>query len=323
MSLIKWGSKCIVGAIAFATVLNVNSITQASEFEYNRLDFQLPSLNLSLDLGQRSLNLQPLTLRLPQTFPNSFDDISGALSSGSGEEPSTVPEWDLVITAGGGYDNVEFDINSTGFQYKGKVTSLWLTANMTKDRYLLNTQLLHRSTDGDGSFSVADNDYYGLLIQPGYRLMVQGTEPINLDILGMLEIGYLDYESTESQWRMSPGIGVEASAWTGLGKFYTGYSFLHSRNIDGDPEITGDHYINIHNTKAGWVIPFSEHCAAGLSIHYTWAEDIPNGTADDKLTLKGEVSGMIAENVYLSGSYSHDIDGTDNRGFTVNVSFLW
>ncbi|MFG0250965.1 MAG: hypothetical protein ACF8OB_18945 [Phycisphaeraceae bacterium JB051] len=239
------------------------------------------------------------------------------------EVPSSLPEWDFYAATGGGYSRSNYSVDATGLKYKSKATSLWLATRLSKDRMSLSTTISYRSTKGVDAFSGSDSEYYGLRISPGYRLLEQDTQLINLDFAAIMDVGYQDNSLSGSQWRLSPGAKLKASMATKFGYFSGGYTFLNSRNIDGDTEVTGESFINIHTLNAGYAIPITENIYSGIGIRYMLIDDMPSDMPDEYLTLSGDLRCRIDENIFVSFNYHQDIEGSNNRGFGVSVGVNW
>jgi hypothetical protein len=251
-------------------------------------------------------------------YRENYDD-----NDDSSEMPSLLPDWDFYFTTGGNYNESDYSVNASGLNYKSNTTSLWFSTYMAKDRLSLKTKMTYKSTKGKDAFSGSDSDYYALRLAPTYRLLDEDTQLINLDISANLELGYLNSNQSGKQWRLSPGASISASKLTSFGMFYGGYSFLNSRNIDGDTEATGESFINIHGLSTGYAIALSEKLYTGFGMQYTIIDDMPTDMTDEFMTLVGVVQCKLSENAYLGFNYNQDVEGSNNRGFGVNVSINW
>lgn len=241
----------------------------------------------------------------------------------SSEMPSLLPDWDFYFSTGGNYNDSDYSVNASGLKYKSQTTSLWFSTYMAKDQLSLKTKVTYKSTKGKDAFSGSDSDYYGLRLTPTYRLLEEDTQLINLDLSANLELGYLYSNQSGKQWRLSPGASISASKLTKFGMFYGGYSFLNSRNIDGDTEATGESFIYIHGLSTGYAIALSEKLYTGFGLQYTIIDDMPTDMSDEFMTLVGVVQCKLDENIYLGINYNQDVEGSNNRGFGVNVSINW
>jgi hypothetical protein len=239
------------------------------------------------------------------------------------EEASTIPQWDIVWGLGASFGSVDNDFNVAGVTFEAQLTRMWLFANFSKDDMFLRTRLTHQHMEGENTFNYLDADYLGLTLQPGYRLLDQETQLIDLEVYGLVEFGYNNYDPGVSQWRLSPGFGFDISRNLAMGKLTAGYTYLNSRNIDGDDEITDSSYVNIHSTYLSWDVALTEKVIAGASMQYTMADNLPAGMENDWLTLGGQIKAMIADNVDFVIGYEESISGGNGRTVTLGLNFSW
>ncbi|MBL4702497.1 MAG: hypothetical protein JKX85_14705 [Phycisphaeraceae bacterium] len=254
-----------------------------------------------------------------QSMGNSFNP-GGSMSF---EEPSDLPDWDFSFGFGGGYYESDYNANGAAIRFESETTYGWLFMSMRNDNVFMRSQLTYASTDGSGLFSAFDSNYYGLMLQPGYQLLHQDTHLVDVEVSGLFELGYTDIDRRDDQWRFSPGIGIDVSRDTPIGKISTGYNFLNSRNIDGDIEVTGHNYINAHNLYTAYLFPVVEDVQGTIAVQYSWIDDVPTTHEDHWLALEGKVNAKLSDKLTMVGSYSHNIAGGDGYGFSLSLAYLW
>lgn len=239
------------------------------------------------------------------------------------EEESALPEWDITFGVGSSFGSVNNDFDVVGVSYEANYTRLWLFANFEKEDLFMRTRLTHQHLEGKDNFNYLESDYFGLLLQPGYRLLNQDTQLVDLEVYALVELGHNSYSPGDDQWRLSPGVGFDVSRMTPVGNFTAGYTYFYSHNISGDDEITDSDSVNMQSTYVSWGVPLSKKISLCVDMQYTVADNLPSGMENDWLTASGKIMAQITDKVNFVVGYQESVSGGNGHAVTLGLNFAW
>jgi hypothetical protein len=264
-------------------------------------------------------------------FPRHVYTSPPSSSSGSfsSYEASDLAQWDLEYSAGVGFEDTDFQINQFGGHLESDTTTLRLGLDATKDRFIVMTEFQYADSIGEGPSDGVDSRATGISIMPGYRLWTQEENGLDVAVFGILDVGYVDgstnipFTAAPNQWRMSPGAGATMGYMSEYGLFQVGYTYHNSRNIDGDAEVTGKSYMNIHSIAGGYTVPLTKTLLSTVGIDYTTVNDTAGGLADEFTMAQVGLATRQTKNWRVSGYYYESVDSSDTRGFNATAAYMW
>ena len=251
------------------------------------------------------------------------------LGSFSSYEMSALSDWDLQYSVEAGYIDSDFLVDAFGTRLNSDTVTTRLGVDAKKDRMVVMTEFHYEYSRGEGNADGMDTRTTGVTIMPGYKLWTQEENGVDVTAFGILDVGYMNgatniaNTTAPNQWRMSPGAGVALGYLTPMGLFQAGYTFHNSRNIDGDFEVTGESYMDIHSIMCGISAPMIESLEGYVGIDYTTVEDVPAPTTDEFTHLQLGLATLGTKNWKINARYFESIDASDNRGVSASVAFMW
>ncbi len=247
----------------------------------------------------------------------------------SSYDASTLGDWDLDCYAETGFEDTDFQVDQWGTRLESDTTALRVGMNASKGRAMVMTQFQYEYSRGEGPADGVDARTTGVSIMPGYRVWTQEENGLDVAVFGILDMAYLNgatnaaFSTARNQWRLSPGAGVGVGYMSQVGLFQAGYTYLNSRNIDGDVEVTGDHYIDMHTVSGVYTLPITENILSSVGIDCTTVENTPIGMPSNFTVAQVGLSTRPTKNWRISGRYYESIDSSDTRGFNLGLGYLW
>lgn len=254
----------------------------------------------------------------------------GPLSPGSPASPgpfyqdSELPEWDWRFSGSIGYADTDFAIDdSTGTEFDARERAMEIRADGRNGRFVLLSSLRHERRDGKELFADMDSESTTLRLMPGYDLLQQDVDGIQLTAFGLLDMAYIDVDEVESQERVTPGFGLAAGRAMEFGIVSAAYTFGHSRSISGDDDVTGNHYTNMHSAACRYTVPITEDVFANAGLEYAHASQTPSNLDHSFTNARFGIDMMNSGPWTLSLVYYEAIDGRDTRGGELSAGFRW
>lgn len=238
-------------------------------------------------------------------------------------EESEVPEWSYRFFGGVDYDKVDYAINAGRTYMDTDVTTLQLGGTARKERLSLTGAFRYEFANGDGAFAGDDSQTAGLLFLPGFRVLSEDEQFVNLTLYGILDVSYVFMDNADNQTRFMPGAGAMLSRSTPIGIFLAGYSFEYSRNFSGDIELSGNHHLDTHNGSADYVLPITKNIYAGCGLLYTYVSSMPNAVDHDFLEAHVSAGAVQVANWDFSLEYAFAADSTDNQSIRFMAGYQW
>jgi hypothetical protein len=263
------------------------------------------------------------------TLANPVYSAMGCLGSFSSYQASDLSGWDLQYSAQAGFVDSDFLINTFGTRLNSDTTTMRLGVDAKKDRMVVMTEFHYEYSRGEGTADGMDTRTTGVTVMPGYKLWTQEENGVDVTAFGIFDMGYMNgstniaFTTAPNQWRISPGAGVALGYMTPMGLFQAGYTFHNSRNIDGDFEVTGESYMDIHSVMVGMSAPMLETVEGLVALDYTAVEDTPVGLADEFTHVQLGLATLGSKNWKINGRYFESVDSSDNRGFNASVAYMW
>ena len=244
---------------------------------------------------------------------------------GSPYADSALPEWDFDVIGGVGLTNADH-MGVQGFRFEADMTTLHAGINASKDRMLLGGIIHYEDIEGKGTNGNGlDSQNSGLLLMPGYRLLTQEEDGVNLEINGILDLSYSRHTqipSTPSAWYIRPGLRTSASLATKVGMFQSSYTYCQLRNIDGDnDQFTGKSSVSTHAMAFDYLFLITEQVVGNIGISHITFNDMPTGMDDEFTDLNLRLGSDVTERLKVSAGYFQAIDGRETDGF--NLSVVW
>jgi hypothetical protein len=230
------------------------------------------------------------------------------------------------------YVDTDFLINQFGTRMNSDTSTMRLGLDATKDRWIVLGEVYYEYARGEGNADGIDSRTTGASIMPGYRVWTQEENGLDVAVFGIFDMGYKNGSANvafatattaPNQWRMSPGAGVAMGYASSVGLFQAAYTFNNSRNIDGDFEVTGESYMDIHSAACSYGMPLTEQLMSSVGLDYTTVEDTPQGLADEFTHVSVGLSTLGTKNWKVSGRYFESVDSSDTRGFSAAVAFMY
>jgi hypothetical protein len=239
-------------------------------------------------------------------------------------QDSALPEWDWDFALGASYADSDFMVDDTvGTRFDSRGQAWRLSANGSRDRLWVATSARYERMKGTDLFSGIDSETMGVRVTPGYRVLTQESDGVQMSLYTSLDLAYVDTDDVQSRHRVTPGLGFSLGRVFEFGYLLGAYTFTHNRNISGDTEVTGGHYFNMHSASFRYGLPLSENMIATAGLDYGHVEDTP-GEVEHAFTT-GSLGLQVAElgPWSLSLEYFEAIDGRDTRGAQLTAGFRW
>ena len=243
---------------------------------------------------------------------------------------SDMPEWDFDILAGAGL--IDVDRQGIGVNtFEADAFTLHTGVVARHGRWTLRGTAHREDIEGKGANGAGlDNKNTGLVLMPGYRVLTQEENFINLDVDAILDASYAtftgSFTSNASGWYVRPGAKVTASHLCTGGLVQLAYAYNQLRSIDGDKDqFTGNKSVDSHAVALDYACLFTKEFWGNIGISHIKMGDMPTGAntgIDEKLTdvhlgLGVEVPGRVT----INGGYFRAIDGRGTDGF--NLQGMW
>lgn len=238
-------------------------------------------------------------------------------------EPSDVPEWNRHFFGGISYLKSDYRVDAFGAHMDSDIYNLEGGATLWKDRVSVLTSARYTREDGNKQYSQLANDTFGFLVAPGYNVLSQKEQFINMMVYGSLDLSYSFRDNLDNQWRMMPGVGVSANRQTPIGIFATAYSFDYSRNMTGDEEVTGSHHIYQNNVSANYTLPITRQIYCGAGVLYSYIPSTPDDLKNDFTDVNLTLGAVQLQNWDLSLSAYFAVDSSDNLGINFSAGYMW
>lgn len=241
----------------------------------------------------------------------------------SSYKASDVPGWNFGISLEGGMITGRIGITPT-YAEEADTNDLAINLFGANSNLRLDAQLYSSFFDGQGDAQDLDGKQIGIGFMPSYQLLDQIKNSLNLKIYGCFDLSLIDYDNLDSQTRYSVGAGLSAGVKTQLGNIQFFYLFSHDRNGDGDQEVTGEEYINLHNLSVKYSLPMTKNLFFATGLHYLHIMDTPE-TMDEESSTYAHISldyrGFTNYNIGLKAE--KDIDGFEHQAYFINIGYLW
>lgn len=238
-------------------------------------------------------------------------------------QSSTLPGWDLRLEATASSNRREYEINAAGDTYEGRSGGGGIALFGRRDLASFIVGLDYGESRGLGESDGIDSHSLALSVMPGYRLLTQAGNGLNLDVYGVLGLSRVDHEDELTHWRVSTGAAVAASRVTPIGLLHCVYSFSHDRNQGGDEEITGRESIDLHGVNVGWMAPLSQHIGASVALDHTHIPAMPRGFEDDFTDVRVGLRTLSFERWRADVGVRRSLEESGDYGFDVSVGFQW
>jgi hypothetical protein len=236
---------------------------------------------------------------------------------------SDLPEWNYNLFGGISYDDSDFRVNSGQLHVNTRITTLDMGMTAKKDRLSLTGAFRYEYARGYSNLSGADSDTAGFLFMPGYQILSQDEQFLNLGLYGMLDLAYISRKHADNQTRIMPGVAATASRATPIGLFSLAYSFEYNQNMSGDDEVTGNNHINTQLGAADYILPITKNFYVGGGFLYTYAMDMPSSIDNDFLEAHLTAGAIQLNNWKFMADYYASIDGTGNQGINFVAGYQW
>jgi hypothetical protein len=236
---------------------------------------------------------------------------------------SDLPEWNYNIYGGISYDDSDFRVNSGQLHVNTRITTLNMGVIAQKDRLSLTGAFRYEYARGYSNLSGADSDTAGFLFMPGYQILSQDEQFLDLGLYGMLDLAYVSRKHADNQTRIMPGVGATASRATPIGLFSLAYSFEYNQNMSGDVEVTGNNHINTQLGSADYILPITKNFYVGGGFLYTYVMDMPSNIDNDFLEAHLTAGAIQLNNwKFMVDGYA-SVDGTGNQGINFVAGYQW
>ena len=259
---------------------------------------------------------------------NPNDYVDGADNPGSCDghyKSSDLPEWDFKIAARVGREGVRYQFATNGAQYEGDYNTFRLSVNALRDRFLLFNEFRFETFVGVKAYKGMDSRAGGWRMMPGYKLLTQRENGLEIILFGILDVSYFDPDNAAGQWRISPGALLSVGRKTFIGLFQGAYTFSSSKNYNNDVDVTGNDTINIHGLAFDYSLQLFKWIYASAGVSHVFSGDTRAGM-EDKFTNANIGVGTIpgaAGNWILRIGYFQSVDGNGNYGVDFKVGFVW
>jgi hypothetical protein len=251
------------------------------------------------------------------------EDVNPCMNGDPCYEASELPEWNYTLFGGISYDDSDFRVNAGRLHVNTRITTLSMGVRTQKDRLSLTGALRYEYARGYSNFSGADSDVAGFLFMPGYQVLSQDEQFVDLGFYGMLDMSYVSRKHVDNQTRVMPGVGVTASRTTPIGLFSLAYSYEYNRNLNGDKEITGSEHIDTQIGSADYTLPITKNFYLGGGLLYTYAMDMPSNMDNDFLEAHLTAGAIQMGNWNFMADYYASVDGTGNQGINFVAGYQW
>lgn len=239
-------------------------------------------------------------------------------------QDSASPTWEWRVGADVAFAEQDSSISDTaGAQFQANETALTLNATGRKGRLGVYAALSHERRTGSDSFDGVDSQSTHLLVMPAYSALEQGANGLNLNVHGLLDVGYVDVDGADAQQRATPGAGVAAVQGSRIGIVTVLYSFAHSRNLNGDEEVTGDTFLNTHSATGRYSLPITDDMVANIGIEHSYTPEVPDGMDGEATNARAGVTTSNIGSWDISLSYYRAVDGRDSQGGHIGIGRKW
>lgn len=283
-----------------------------------------------LYLGQY-LHIRALMVWVPPMIV--MGSTASMISTGLGQRfysSSEMPDWDLDVLAGASTIDVDrLGIGDAGVPNTVEADVYTLHAGVVarKDRWTLRGTFHNEDIEGGGiNGSGMDLKNNGVTLMPGYRVLTQEENYINLDVDLILDASYSTFtdpvSASPSGWYLRPGAKVSASHLCTGGLVQVAYAYNQLRSIDGDQDqFTEKKHSDSHALALDYAWLFTKEFWGNVGISHIAMDDMPSGTRsgiDEELTdvhvgLGVDLPGQVG----VSLGYFQAIDGRSTKGFSL------
>jgi len=265
------------------------------------------------------------SIKSSEGTPTQSAIISAGASAASNKsyfKPSEIPKWDLDFSVQGSVKESEIELTPV-IGRQSDVKSIAVRFNGAKDDFALHSRMYFSSLTGTGNSDGQDTETIGIVLMPGYTLLNQNDNGINLSLFGLLELVSNDYGDAGNETRYVPGVGLNISGITPLGGMQLSYLFSHDRNGDGEEEITGDEFFNINTLSFRYILPLTKSLIFSTRLSYLWILDMPDNMEDSSADIIADLNYYGWKNYTIGLSYEHSIDGYETQGINLTVGYRW
>ena len=238
-------------------------------------------------------------------------------------QSSALPGWDLLLEAGVSSNRREYEINAAGDTSESRLRGGGITLFGRRDLASFIVGLDYNESGGLGEADGVDSDSLSLSLMPGYRLLTQEGNGLNLDAYGVLGLSRVDQEDVLTHWRVTTGAALGASRVTTIGLLHCVYTFSHDRNQGGDEEITGRESIDLHGVNVGWTAPLCQHAAASVALDHTHIPAMPRGFEDDFTDVRVGLRTLNFERWRVDVGVRRSLKQSGDYGFDASVGLQW
>jgi hypothetical protein len=239
-----------------------------------------------------------------------------------------MPAWDFDVAVGADYiDSEQMGIGSNTFE--SRTTNWYASMQARKDRWTLGGTINRQSIVGKGVNGTGlTQRTTGLTLMPGYQILTQAENGVNLDVDAILDMSYTTFTHNPSAWYVRPGAKVAVNRLTKAGLFQVAGIYTHLRNISGDSDqFTTNSGINSYGAAFDYICLFTKEIYGNIGLSYLTLDDMPSGAntgMDDELTdVNVRAGGAITERLSIDGGYFQAIDGRDTQGFSLRGAWTF
>ncbi|HRU07192.1 MAG TPA: hypothetical protein P5137_15605 [Candidatus Brocadiia bacterium] len=236
---------------------------------------------------------------------------------------SETPKWDFDFWVGAAYESTDFTIDADGARDKSDVSTVSLGVDARKGRFLMYNNFRYQRAAGRGDFENMDRTTLGVTLMPGYAVLLQEEAGVRVETFALLGLDHVDCDYEGSDWRFTPGVGVTAARMTPIGLFKAGYTFNHSRSLNGDDQVTGCSRINLHGVAANYAFLISKNLIGSVGGDYVYACQVPSAIANEFATARVGLTAFRMGAWTIGGAYHYRFLGGSANGFDVRVTYSW
>lgn len=236
---------------------------------------------------------------------------------------SETPKWDFDFWVGAAYESTDFTIDADGARDKSDVSTVSLGVDARKGRFLMYNNFRYQRAAGRGDFENMDRTSVGVTLMPGYAVLLQEEAGVRVETFALLGLDHVDCDYEGSDWRFTPGVGVTAARMTPIGLFKAGYTFNHSRSLNGDDQVTGCSRINLHGAAANYAFLISKNLIGSVGGDYVYACQIPSDMANEFASARASLTVFRLGNWSATlGGYYRFLGGSGSGG-DLRVAYTW
>ena len=217
--------------------------------------------------------------------------IYNPLSSGRVDDmqPAEIPRWQSGFSLRGRYveDDVAIGSGAGRIALDSREFSTDLDWLLIGDRLSVVSTLTHTFGEDDPAGGGPDTDYerLSLRITPVYRLFMQETEGVDIDLIASVAAAQYWYDDpfpTDDPSTVFGAAGVGAGRTFSFADIRLSYIYGVTANIDGDVLLSGKSNVNMHQTSVDLTVPLGDSLLVGAGLRWLYTEDMPAAIDEDE-----------------------------------------